>query len=1094
MAKFDRAVRVELASSNPDAALAPRPRPAASQYISALPTGGNASSGAWQLPLAWRGSQLDANWSLPLRPFPAHPLRIARPQDQPSSSSRWGDPLFPPRSPLELDRAVTEWAARCGGVNTCDLSPLTTRWRYFAMYQLEQQAARMYPVFQSLTHSNALLNEVLGYAGYDVYVEALDQVLDFSRAALGAGVAAPPHPVGGGGGGGGGAASAYSASLLANGAALRVRGATGALLSYRLRGAYALLKTTQLGEQEPYHLDCLGQIAVDVNFPAAGVANPAASGAVSYLDIACAQGATCQRCLQVYHLAGLGGAQQHALWGAYGGCMPERVALAELILRAWLCEEREKARLGVGAYWARRHAALAADQLHLRHRRFLHDVASATVSGALGTCADLGLDEAMGNVMGDDFDTAGSRALGTHCVLTHDMLWPHKARLLQLASHHLAAAGHAPPGSEGCELERVSSRVLRAAVLELADEVRAGLDQGGVGGFVGASGGGVVGHLDGLQCANHAVDTNDYRFSMLHKYPRPDGGCGRRMPGIGGTQQIAASQFDASRLDPGLTGARSSLRVFLTWLLRKLRAVPAIAQSGVLDGFEAAWRVWAQRSAGDKLEGDTNGEWMHREGEAPNQAGALVKMYFAANDARRAAAQREREREGGADGGERPRPLVVDSPCPSAASVTCGAMHGVGGVRLSEVLGEAVMPAIVRVWSVWMCNFIDWLLYITEQQFDEWKELSEQRSAEPLQCNLKHWGHVLCDKVSDCAAALRAELLAVKWVLPELVYHPKIRLSMWERAALRWGCATECAMRAVADQMQFLGVHNLYLVLHAMIKGAAPMALHHKRRLKAHPHTLAVRLFNRYVGTYNPTAREVRSFNKAKIDVFLRERTASLPYNVELRKAEEDYVQFEVMRSKLLVQASLYNGLRHGGRLVMQRQGCICSNDAEAIALGEQAWEVRYGEAWRGHEDDTDGGISLRASDPGDPADTVQGDALKGVPWEAMSVAEQNQRVHRLELQTFPHWAQRGPDGSCDTALKPKSNAGYRPSCADGTFGCITPAAIERIAGSVGVQMVPFVVREELEGAAAEELLAKIYQSTAKISEDDLAYIHGAVD
>ena len=73
---------------------------------------------------------------------------------------------------------VSAWAEHCDGVNTCDLSPLTTRWRYFATYQLEQQAARMYPVFQSLTHSNVLLNEVLGYAGYDLYVEGLDQVLD----------------------------------------------------------------------------------------------------------------------------------------------------------------------------------------------------------------------------------------------------------------------------------------------------------------------------------------------------------------------------------------------------------------------------------------------------------------------------------------------------------------------------------------------------------------------------------------------------------------------------------------------------------------------------------------------------------------------------------------------------------------------------------------------------------------------------------------------------------------------------------------------------------------------------------------------------
>ena len=92
--------------------------------------------------------------------------------------------------------------------------------------------------------------------------------------------------------------------------------------------------------------------------------------------------------------------------------MPERIALAEVVLRAWLCEEGQKARIGLPAYWATRHTALAADRLHHRHRRFIHDTASAFVPGALGTCADLGLDEPLGNQYADDFDIAGSRALG----------------------------------------------------------------------------------------------------------------------------------------------------------------------------------------------------------------------------------------------------------------------------------------------------------------------------------------------------------------------------------------------------------------------------------------------------------------------------------------------------------------------------------------------------------------------------------------------------------------------------------------------------------------------------------------------------------
>ena len=101
---------------------------------------------------------------------------------------------------------------------------------------------------------------------------------------------------------------------------------------------------------------------------------------------------------------------------------------------------------------------------------------------ALGTCADMGLDEVMGNQMADDFAIAQKNpVLGAHCVLVHDLLWPHKARLLQIAREHLAAAGYTSPSAAGplpskdnrieaCQMHAVPGQLLRSAVMELVAE------------------------------------------------------------------------------------------------------------------------------------------------------------------------------------------------------------------------------------------------------------------------------------------------------------------------------------------------------------------------------------------------------------------------------------------------------------------------------------------------------------------------------------------------------------------------------------------------------------------------------------------------
>merc|ERR1712185_811738 len=110
-------------------------------------------------------------------------------------------------------------------------------------------------------------------------------------------------------------------------------------------------------------------------------------------------------------------------------------------------------------------------------------------------------------------------------------------------------------------------------------------------------------------------------------------------------------------------------------------------------------------------------------------------------------------------------------------------------------------------------------------------------------------------------------------------------------------------MRAITKGPQFMGMHALLLLLHAVVQGSSSMLLHHRARLAARP-ALAVGLFNRYVGTFNPTLVELKMFNKEKIDRFLKMRTADLPYNREMRQEEEDYVVFQSALLTLHIHAS----------------------------------------------------------------------------------------------------------------------------------------------------------------------------------------------
>ena len=263
----------------------------------------------------------------------------------------------------------------------------------------------MWPSYQRAASSSVAVFSATQYFGYDAFVEGVDHALDLG--AGGAPVVAPPlRP------------------LWLHAAGMRVYGTPASLFSFRLRGAFALLRTEVARDPEPYLEQCLSQISVGVNFAAPFATDISATGSTNYLDVSCS-GAWCSRCLQLYQLAGMGSLAGNQVWGQREQCIFSRAAHAVVVLRAWLCEDQKKQRVGLGAYWAERRARLSVDRSNLANRLQLSDVASATTEGPLGVCSDIGQSEALGNLFGDEYHIGGrSATAGAHCALVHDMLWP----------------------------------------------------------------------------------------------------------------------------------------------------------------------------------------------------------------------------------------------------------------------------------------------------------------------------------------------------------------------------------------------------------------------------------------------------------------------------------------------------------------------------------------------------------------------------------------------------------------------------------------------------------------------------------------------
>ena len=133
-----------------------------------------------------------------------------------------------------------------------------------------------------------------------------------------------------------------------------------------------------------------------------------------------------------------------------------------------------------------------------------------------------------------------SKSLGVHCALTHDQLWPHKARLLQLVYEHIAA--HAPGGAvvdlRTVDAAAVPSQQLQGALVELNREVSEA---------TAASPLGSGAPLLGFNCGLRQVNNLHARYAYITHVKKQK--CQRHLSGVSGPTWATAKMYAAANTD-----------------------------------------------------------------------------------------------------------------------------------------------------------------------------------------------------------------------------------------------------------------------------------------------------------------------------------------------------------------------------------------------------------------------------------------------------------------------------------------------------------------------------------------------------------------
>ena len=271
----------------------------------------------------------------------------------------------------------------------------------------------------------------------------------------------------------------------------------------------------------------------------------------------------------------------------------------------------------------------------------------------------------------------------------------------------------------------------------------------------------------------------------------------------------------------------------------------------------------------------------------------------------------------------------VWSPCASANNAACGWLHG-RHATAAELLRDALCPVVVVFLArLKFLPVIEDALAELSGSYRQWIESYGLRDM-PVAANVPKGGG---GTLGEWVVALTNGLNELRWAVTEVGHNGAIDLDELEALLRDWSCVTMCIFsKATGGQGKPYGPHAILPTLLHLYKKLRPVFAHHHDRLAASP-LFGATMFNQQAALFDLVPRDRLMFTEEKVDLFLRMRTAGLPYTLSERASEERYVTHQMSRERAPGTRAAIRA-RAGLLFSSRAEGCICCSSDAAVAAG----------------------------------------------------------------------------------------------------------------------------------------------------------------
>ena len=268
------------------------------------------------------------------------------------------------------------------------------------------------------------------------------------------------------------------------------------------------------------------------------------------------------------------------------------------------------------------------------------------------------------------------------------------------------------------------------------------------------------------------------------------------------------------------------------------------------------------------------------------------------------------------------------SPCASANNAACGWLHG-RHATAAELLRDALCPVVVVFLArLKFLPVIEDALAELSGSYRQWIESYGLRDM-PVAANVPKGGGGTwpvgggADERAQRAAVGGDRGGAQRRDRPRRARGAPARLVVRHDVHLLEGDRRPGeAVRAARDPADAAPLY----------KKLRPVFAHHHGRLAASP-LFGATMFNQQAALFDLVPRDRLMFTEEKVDLFLRMRTAGLPYTLSERASEERHHAPDEPRARAENQRAQIRVLG-GPPLLVARRGCICCSSDAAVAAG----------------------------------------------------------------------------------------------------------------------------------------------------------------